>query len=100
MNRSHSWSRVTWLVGVAALVGSLVGANHVLHPKGSDTASAGEPHGTVADKTGAVGGPGVVVYGTAGVEGYPQLLPLVPQQPGEITEVLVYEGQTVHKGDV
>jgi len=100
MNGSHRWSRVTWLVGIAALVGSLVGANHVLHPKGADVASAREPHGTASDKTGAVGGPGVVVYGTAGVEGYPELLPLAPQQPGEITEVLVYEGQTVHKGDV
>jgi multidrug resistance efflux pump len=100
MNGSHHWSRLTWLVGIAALVGSLVGANHVLNPKGTDVASAREPRGSTADKTGAVGGPGVVVYGTAGVEGYPDLLPLAPQQPGEVTEVHVYEGQTVHKGDV
>jgi multidrug resistance efflux pump len=99
MNGSHHWSRVTWLVGIAALVGSLVGANHVLNPKSSD-ASAREPHGTVSDKTGAVGGPGVVVYGTAGVEGYPELLPLFAKQPGEVTEILVYETQKVHKGDV
>src|SRR5437763_6824426 len=101
MNGSHHWSRLTWLVGIAALGGSLVGANHVLHPKGSDVASAREPRGsTAADKTGAVGGQGVVVYGTAGVEGYPELLPLAPQQAGEVTEVLVYENQTVHKGDI
>lgn len=99
MNGSHRWSRLTWLIGIAALVGSLVGANHVLHPKGSD-ASAHEPHGGAADKTGAVGGQGVVVYGTAGVEGYPELLPLVPQQAGEVTEIHVYEGQKVNKGDV
>jgi multidrug resistance efflux pump len=93
--RARHWSRLSWLLGLALLTASLVGASHVLHsraeaPGGAKAAAslAGEPHG-------------VICHGTVAIDGVPpDGVGLAPGQLGEVTEVLVYEGQSVRAGDI
>jgi multidrug resistance efflux pump len=94
MNRSSRWSRLPWVLGLALLTASLVGAGHVLQSRPGEAPDA--PTAAPAERT--TGTPGVVTHGTVDVEG--GIVHLAPVQAGEVTEVLVYEGQTVRKGDI
>src|SRR5262249_44840585 len=86
-----------WLLGLALLTASLVGASHVLHSRQTEP-----PANTKAPAERAAAGPhGVICHGTVAIDGVPpDGVPLAPAQPGEATEGLVYEGQTARKGDL
>jgi multidrug resistance efflux pump len=83
------------VLGLALLTASLVGAGHVLQSRPGEAPDRETK--TPAERT--TGTPGVVCHGTADVEAG-ILRDLAPTQPGEVTEILVYEGQTVRKGDI
>lgn len=85
-------TRWIWLLGVMALVTSVVGAG-LLH--NSKPLAAG-PQDTEATTRSQTVGLGVVCIGHYDIEG--GMLKLVPLQPGPVTEVLCYEGQAVKKG--
>jgi multidrug resistance efflux pump len=95
---ARRWFRLSWVLGVALLTVSLVGASHVLHSRPTDSA----PRDVKAPAERSFGGPpGVVCHGTVDIEGCTNgYLPLAPAQPGEVVEVLAYEGQNVKKGDI
>ncbi len=97
-SRLRPWSRLPWLLGVVLLTVSLVGATHVLHSRPTEPSG---PDSKVPAERGFPDGPGVVCEGTVAVEGMPpEGVPLMPIQPGQVTEVLAYAGQAVHKGDI
>jgi membrane fusion protein, multidrug efflux system len=97
--RGRHWFRLSWLLGVALLTVSLVGASHVLHSRPADTPA----RDTKAPAERSFNGPpGVVCHGTVEIEGSANgyYNALAPAQAGEVTEVLVYEGQNVKAGDI
>src|SRR5436305_14710995 len=99
MKRSTRWARLPWVLGLALLTASLLGAGHVLHPRPTDPPARGDR--TAGDRNGGYGERlGVVCHGTVDIESGYMSHPLMPVQAGEVTEVLVYEGQTVKKGDI
>jgi multidrug resistance efflux pump len=90
--------RLSWLLGLALLTGSLIGAGHVLQSGPSDLPNGRESK--PAERSGA-GANGVHCHGAVTIEGVPDsFVALAPAQQGEVTEVLVYEGQSVHAGDI
>jgi multidrug resistance efflux pump len=94
---ARSWFRLSWLVGIALITASLVGASHVLH---SRPASEGPADGKVPAERSFGGPAGVVCLGTVEPEAAPGgYVALSPVQPGEVTDVAVTDGQAVKKGD-
>jgi multidrug resistance efflux pump len=92
----RTWSRLSWLAGVAVLTASLVGANHVLNSRAT-------ADGTTKTQSGQTfsGPPGVVCLGTVDLETVPGgYVPLAPTQLGEVMDIPAHETQTVKKGDV
>src|SRR5438067_8802185 len=91
---ARAWFRLSWLLGIALLTASLVGASHVLHSRPS--ADPTPRDGKVPAERSFSGPPGVVCLGTVDLEAVPGgYVALAPTQPGEVTDVLVYEGQPV-----
>jgi multidrug resistance efflux pump len=87
---------LAWLVGLALLAGSLLGARHVWRSHG-DAGSAREGQPVTSEKSaGHLGA--VRCLGTVEVEG--GLQALTPLVAGEIAEVPVKEAQHVRKGDL
>jgi multidrug resistance efflux pump len=96
--RARHWFRLSWLLGLALLLASLIGASHVLHSRPFET--NGTPAKSAADRS-ASANTGVICHGTVAIDGVPpDGVALAPVQAGEVTEVLVYEGQRVHAGDI
>ena len=93
MNMKSRLLRFTWVFGVALLVGSIVGVGWIA--QFAKPVEAG-PESDVAKSKNQLG-QGVTCFGIIDVAA--GLLPLGPQQPGAVTEVLCYEGQKVRKGD-
>src|SRR5207248_1482133 len=101
MNSPTRWSRLPWLLGLALLTASLVGAGHVLHSRPTDSSGGGARN----DKTQPERQPyptsqGVYCHGTVDVESVYTNHALYPVQMGKVVELLIYEGQTVRAGDV
>lgn len=82
-----------WILGVVLATLSLVGANYVLSRPGDGSQQPVTPTPTSVPL-----GPGVHCYGRVDVDSV--IIKLFPLQPGDITEVLCYEGQAVKKGDI
>jgi len=94
---ARGWFRLTWLLGLALLTGSLIGAPHVLQSRPTD-APAGNAK-VPAERTFS-GPPGVVCLGTVDLEFAPGgYIPLSPTQAGEVIDVHVQDNQQVKKGD-
>lgn len=101
MKRSTRWSRLPWLIGLALLTGSLVGAGHVLHSRPTDSNGGGaRSEKSQPERQPYPTGQGVYCHGTVDVESGYTNHALFPVQMGKIVEVLVYEGQTVRAGDI
>src|SRR5436190_855345 len=83
------WSRLPWLLGLILLTGSLIGASQVLHSRQTEAPPQSK---SPADRT-ATAPHSVVCLGTVAIDGGvpPDGVALFPTQPGEVTEVLVYE---------
>ena len=93
MNMKPRFRRITWMLGIALLVGSIAAAGWVMqYPR---PVEAG-PNDSLAKERNQAG-QGVVCLGLVDVES--GLIPLGPLQPGSVTEVLCYEGQKVRKGE-
>jgi multidrug resistance efflux pump len=93
MNMKSRVNRVTWMFGVALLVGSIAAAGWVMqYPR---PVEAGPNDDLAKGKNNL--GTGVVCLGLVDVES--GLIPLGPLQAGSVTEVICYEGQKVRKGD-
>lgn len=87
----HS-SRWPWVFGGALLIGTLAVSVPLMRDM-KDVAAG--PNDAAAVQRGLIG-QGVVCLGRVDIEG--GLLPMVPQQPGAVTEILCYEGQPVRQG--
>src|SRR5262245_29582531 len=89
------WMRYkfVWLLGLAVLIGSLLGANHIMNaPRESPQKREG---GASANQNRATG---VIVPGQVAPENDP--IPLAPSAQGEVTEVAVKAPKEVKKGDL
>lgn len=94
---TRTWFRLSWLAGIGILILSVAGASRILNTN----ASSSKNDSKVPAERGFSGSPGVVCLGTIDSEHAPGgYVALAPTQPGEIVEMLVYEGQQVKKGDV
>ena len=98
MKRSSRWTRLPWILGLALLTASLVGAGHVLHSRPTDPPARTDK--SYADRNSNGHTPGVVCHGTVDVDGGYMNHPLTPLQAGKVAEVLAYEGQVVRKDDI
>jgi multidrug resistance efflux pump len=101
MKSSTRWSRLPWLLGLALLTGSLVGAGHVLHSRPNDSSGGGSRH----EKAQPERQPnpvvqGVYCHGTVDVESGYTNHALYPVQMGKVVEILAVEGLEVHAGDI
>jgi multidrug resistance efflux pump len=87
-----------WLLGLILLTGSLIGATQVLHSRQTEAPPQSKP----ATDRNATAPHSVVCLGTVAIDGGVPSdgVGLFPMQPGEVTEVLVYEGQNVRAGDI
>ena len=94
MNMKSRKNRITWMLGVALLVGTTAAAVWVTqYPRDVE---AGPNDALAKEKNSA--GQGVFCHGLVDVES--GLLQLAPLQPGAVTEVICTEGQKVRKGEV
>jgi multidrug resistance efflux pump len=88
----RGWIRLSWFAGIALLTVSLLGASQVLSSR---------PTSDVPAQQSFSGPAGVVALGAVDLEIAPGgFVPLIPLQPGEVSEILVRENQTVKKGEV
>src|SRR5205823_14580627 len=96
--RARTWSRLSWLLGLALLTASLVGASHVLQSRQTESPPQAKPS---AERPTA-NGHGVYCLGNVAVDGDvpPDGVALAPTQQGEVTELLIYAGQNVKAGDI
>ena len=96
--RARTWSRLSWLLGLALLTASLVGASHVLQSRQTESPPQAKPS---AERP-AANGHGVYCLGNVAVDGDvpPDGVALAPTQQGEVTELLIYAGQNVKAGDI
>lgn len=86
--------RLSWILGVLLIVGSLLGANRLMQaPRDGET--NGKPTPSASDRPSKGGG--VVCAGLFAPES--EVIPLVPAQQGEVLEVFVKNEQSVKKGD-
>jgi multidrug resistance efflux pump len=93
MNMKSRANRISWMLGVALLVGSIAAAGWVMqYPR---PVEAG-PNDALAQFNNKLG-QGVVCLGLVDVEG--GQVAMGPMQPGPVTEILCYEGQKVRKGE-
>jgi len=101
MKSSTRWSRLPWLIGLALLTGSLVGAGHVLHSRPTDSNGGGaRSEKSQPDRQPYPTGQGVYCHGTVDVESGYTNHTLYPVQPGRVSEVLAVEGLSVRAGDM
>jgi len=94
MNTTPRLTRWPLYFVLMLLVGTLAGAGYVFQSGREVIAGPRDNEAAERNKQGM----GVVCLGIIDLES--GLIPLVPQQPGSITEVLAYEGQKVTKGDI
>lgn len=94
MNSTPRWTRWPLLFLLMLLVGGMAGAGYVFQTAREVKAGPRDGKTDHDNKQGM----GVVCLGRIDLES--GLVPMVPQQPGAVTEVLVYEGQQVKKGDI
>src|SRR5438128_2356838 len=101
MKSSTRWSRLPWLLGLALLTGSLVGAGHVLHSRPTDTSGGGTRGDKVpTERQPYSNGHGVYCHGTVDVESVYTNHALSPVQPGRVAEILTAESLSVRAGDI
>jgi multidrug resistance efflux pump len=94
MNTTPRLTRWPLYFVLVMLVGTMAGAGYIFQT-GRDVKAGPRDH-EAAERNKQ--GMGVVCLGIIDLES--GLIPLVPQQPGSVKEVLVYEGQKVEKGTI
>jgi membrane fusion protein, multidrug efflux system len=99
MKSSTRWSRLPWLLGLALLTGSLLGAGHVLHSRPNDT-STGRGDKTPTERQPYSTSQGVYCHGTVDVESVYTNHQLYPVQMGKVVEILAAETLSVRAGDI
>jgi multidrug resistance efflux pump len=101
MKRSTRWSRLPWLLGLALLTGSLVGAGHVLHSRPTDSSGGGSrSEKSPPERQAYPASKGVYCHGTVDVESVYTNHALYPVQAGRVVEILTAESLSVHAGDI
>ncbi|HTK76783.1 MAG TPA: HlyD family efflux transporter periplasmic adaptor subunit [Gemmataceae bacterium] len=101
MKSSTRWSRLPWLLGLALLTGSLLGAGHVLHSRPNDSTGGGSRGDkTPVERQPYANGQGVYCHGTVDVESVYTNHALSPVQAGRVVEILTAESLAVRAGDV
>ena len=87
MKQSTRWSRLPWLLGLALLTASLVGAGHVLHSRPTEPSGGGTRNDkSQTDRQTYPVGQGVYCHGTVDVESVYTNHALYPVQPGKIVD--------------
>jgi multidrug resistance efflux pump len=91
MRTTRCWLRPVTALGLAVLAGSVAGVGWLLHQRAHAAPSSAGPPSTGGEAK-------VICFGHVDVE--PGLTALYSVQPGEVRQVRVQEGQSVHAGDV
>ena len=89
--------KLSWVIGLAVLTASLLGAHYYQQPRQGDSPNSAAPAANGQKGSHAPRGGGVVCSGIIAPEN--EIIPLFPSQVGEVAEVFVKSEQHVHKGD-